>query len=29
VTITRFRRRHAEALIGLFGVVLALCARRG
>jgi transposase len=26
VTIARFRRRQAEALIGLFGGVLALCA---
>jgi transposase len=29
VTIARFRRRHAEALIGLFGGVLALCAEAG
>ena len=29
VTIARFRRRHAEALIGLFGGVLALCAQAG
>jgi transposase len=29
VTIARFRRRHAEALIGLFTAVLALCAEAG
>jgi hypothetical protein len=29
VTIARFRRRHAEALIGLFSGVLALCAEAG
>jgi len=29
VTIARFRRRHAEALVGLFGGVLALCAEAG
>jgi transposase len=29
VTIARFRRRHAQALIGLFGGVLALCAEAG
>jgi transposase len=29
VTIARFRRRHAEALIGLFGGVLVLCAEAG
>jgi transposase len=29
VTIARFRRRHAEALIGLFVGVLALCAEAG
>jgi transposase len=29
VTIARFRRRHAEALIGFFGGVLALCAEAG
>jgi transposase len=28
-TIARFRRRHAEALIGLFGQVLALCRLAG
>jgi transposase len=28
-TIARFRRRHAEALIGLFSGVLALCAEAG
>jgi transposase len=28
-TIARFRRRHAEALIGLFGRVLALCRLAG
>jgi transposase len=28
-TIARFRRRHAEALIGLFGQVLALCELAG
>jgi transposase len=29
VTIARFRRRHGEALSGLFGGVLALCAEAG
>src|SRR5712691_10764605 len=29
VTIARFRRRHADALIGLFTGVLALCAEAG
>jgi transposase len=29
VTIARFRRRHAEALVGLFGQVLRLCAAAG
>jgi transposase len=29
VTIARFRRRHAQALIGLFSGVLALCAEAG
>jgi transposase len=29
VTIARFRRRHAEALIGLFSGVLALCSEAG
>jgi len=29
VTIARFRRRHAEALVGLFSGVLALCAEAG
>jgi transposase len=29
VTIARFRRRHAEALMGLFAGVLALCAEAG
>jgi transposase len=29
VTIARFRRRHAEALVALFGAVLALCAEAG
>jgi len=29
VTINRFRGRHAEALAGLFGQLLALCARAG
>ena len=29
VTIARFRRRHGEALIGLFSGVLALCAEAG
>jgi hypothetical protein len=29
MTIARFRRRHAEALIGLFSGVLALCAEAG
>jgi transposase len=29
VTIARFRRRHAEALIGLFAGVLALCGEAG
>lgn len=29
VTIARFRRRHAEALVGLFAGVLALCAEAG
>ncbi|MDP9257793.1 MAG: transposase, partial [Actinomycetota bacterium] len=29
VTIARFRRRHAEALIGLFSGVLRLCAAAG
>lgn len=29
VTIARFRRRHAEALIGLFSGVLALCREAG
>jgi transposase len=28
-TIARFRRRHAEALVGLFGQVLALCRLAG
>lgn len=29
VTIARFRRRHADALIGLFSQVLGLCERAG
>jgi transposase len=29
VTIARFRRRHADALVGLFGQVLRLCAAAG
>jgi hypothetical protein len=29
VTINRFRRRHADALAGLFGQVLGLCANAG
>ena len=29
VTISRFRARHAEALAGLFGQILGLCARAG
>ncbi|MGH2450954.1 MAG: transposase [Candidatus Limnocylindria bacterium] len=29
VTIARFRRRHGEALVGLFSGVLALCAEAG
>src|SRR5204863_1404259 len=29
VTIARFRRRHAEALVGLFAGVLRLCAAAG